>query len=133
MAYNWCEYLIFARSLRDTPAVLASVCKDETIKRNIVSRAYYSAFHHSKKYAELKSGTTFPYEHVHSEVQDWFRNNKEKEIFDALRELGTWRANCDYDDDVPGLNFLMREGLKDSGKIYYLIKSRRQSQHLPPI
>ena len=52
MAYNWYEYLVFARNLRDNPAFLGCVCKDETIKRNIVSRAYYSAFHHSKKYAD---------------------------------------------------------------------------------
>jgi uncharacterized protein (UPF0332 family) len=132
MAYNWYEYLVFARNLRDNPAFLGCVCKDETIKRNIVSRAYYSAFHHSKKYAELY-GKTFSTEHVHSEVQDWFYQHKEKQVYDALRELSKWRGHCDYDDDIPRLNDFVRDGLKDSGKIYYLIKSKRELNHFPPI
>lgn len=133
MVYNWCEYLVFARNLRENPAFLACVCGEETLKRNIISRAYYSAFHNSKKYAELKGRVTFSREHVHSDVQNWFQQNGEREVLAALRELGRWRTQCDYDDDVPGLDNLVKNGLKDSGKIYYLIKTKRQTNHLPPI
>jgi uncharacterized protein (UPF0332 family) len=133
MTYNWCEYLIFARNLRDDPVFLACVCKDETLKRNVISRAYYAAFHHAKKYAELKKGSEFSRDHIHSELQNWFRQKNEKQLYDSLRELSIWRTQCDYDDEVPGINELIRDSVKGSGRVYHLIKSKRESQHLPPI
>jgi hypothetical protein len=68
MPYDWYDYLVFARNLHENPEFLKCICKEETIERNIVSRAYYSAFHHAKKYAETHGRVTFPETGTHRAV-----------------------------------------------------------------
>ena len=53
MAFNWGEYLTFAKNLYEKQDIDGITCSREAVDRCIVSRAYYAAFHHAKKYAEM--------------------------------------------------------------------------------
>jgi uncharacterized protein (UPF0332 family) len=48
MAFNWGEYLTFAKDLYKKQDIDGITCSREAIDRCIVSRAYYAAFHHAK-------------------------------------------------------------------------------------
>lgn len=89
MAFDWNEYLKFAKDLKEIRDKLNTngiTCSQEAVNRCIVSRAYYAAFHEAKNYAESRLGSKFEGEHVHSEVSNWFKNNKHRNLSDDLRE-----------------------------------------------
>ncbi|MFZ1898100.1 hypothetical protein [Methanoregula sp.] len=119
MPYNWYNYLVFARNLNNNPVFIASVCDDETIKRNCVSRAYYAAFHHAKNYAETQGGFKFPEDDVHAAVKRWFKQNKKFNVWNDLRELSTWRNDCDYKDEVSNLDTLTIKSLKGAERVHH--------------
>jgi hypothetical protein len=118
--FDWNQYLIFAQDLdnmRDPFTNRGITCNQETIDRCIVSRAYYSAFHHSKKYAERRMGYKFSINNVHEEVREWFFNNDRKSVFYQLRDLSAWRNQCDYEDNVENFSKLIKDSRKTAGKI----------------
>jgi uncharacterized protein (UPF0332 family) len=119
MPYDWYDYLVFARNLHENPEFLKCICKEETIERNIVSRAYYSAFHHAKKYAETHGRVTFPETGTHRAVKDWFRSNQKFNMWNDLRELSNWRDDCDYKDEVPNLGSLVKKSVKGSERFHH--------------
>ncbi|MFA5332318.1 MAG: hypothetical protein WC342_08065 [Methanoregula sp.] len=118
MAYNWDNYLIFAQNLDKNPALLNSVCDNETIQRCIVSRAYYAAFHAAKKKAESTEGVRFSRKGVHGIVQDWYFHHNKKDVFDDLRDLSKMRNQCDYDDHIQNLLHVLKNSLATADKIY---------------
>jgi len=120
--FDWNQYLTFAQDLDDMRAPSTNrgmTCSQETIDRCIVSRAYYAAFHHSKKYAERRIGHEFPVDRVHEEVRDWFFNNNKKGVFYQLRDLSTWRNQCDYEDNVENFPKLIKDSRKTAGTIIH--------------
>jgi hypothetical protein len=122
MSFNWNEYLTFAQdldNLRNNTNNLGITCSQEAIDRCIVSRAYYAAFHHSKKYAENRMGKKFPDDNIHEDVRMWFFSNDKKWVFFDLREFSKWRNQCDYDDNVENFPKLIRDSRKTAGKILY--------------
>jgi hypothetical protein len=122
MPFNWNDYYTFAQdldNLRNTANNGRLTCSQEAIDRCIVSRAYYAAFHHSKKFAEREMGEKFSNDKIHEEVRRWFISNNQKGIFYDLREFSKWRNQCDYDDDVANLPKLIRDSRKMAGKIIH--------------
>jgi uncharacterized protein (UPF0332 family) len=121
MSYDWHDYLIFAQNLNKNPAFVACVCEEETLKRNIVSRAYFSAFHYAKRHAETTTRVPFPEAGVHSAVKRWYKDKKQFKILNDLRELVEWRDNCDYKDNIPtsNLNTLVEKSLKAAERVHH--------------
>ena len=79
MPFEWTDYLTFATDLdnnRNNEDLRCLTCPQEAIDRCIVSRAYYAAFHHSKKHAEQKLGYKFPDSDIHHDVRIWFLTNR---------------------------------------------------------
>jgi hypothetical protein len=121
MAFNWGEYLTFAKNLYEKQDIDGITCSREAVDRCIVSRAYYAAFHHAKKYAEMNLHKPFPRDNVHQHVGNWFRNNNKNGIANDLREFSRWRTDCDYDDDVTDLHIKIRSSIKSAGRIIYAL------------
>jgi hypothetical protein len=119
MTYNWYDYLVFARNLNKNPTFVTCFCEEDTIKRNIVSRAYYAAFHYAKKHAEDTSKIKFSEYDVHSAVKRWYKDNKQIRIWNDLRELSDWREICDYEDDISNLDILVEKSLKGAERVHH--------------
>jgi hypothetical protein len=121
-SFDWNQYLSFAQDLdnmRDPTTNKGITCCQEAIDRCIVSRAYYAAFHHAKKYVESRTGQKFSIDNVHDEVSFWFFNHYKKGTFYDLREFRKWRNQCDYDDIVENFPKLIRDSRKTAGKIIH--------------
>ncbi|MEN6444055.1 MAG: hypothetical protein ABFC71_09940 [Methanoregula sp.] len=119
MTYNWYDFLVFARNLNINPTFVSCVCEEETIKRNIVSRSYYAAFHHAKNHAEDQGNFKFPKVGVHSAVQRWYKDKRQFKVLNDLRELSDWRDKCDYHDEISNLDKLVKDSLKGAERIHH--------------
>lgn len=124
MPFDWDQYLIFAKGLRDNPDLPSIPCDREAIDRSIVSRSYYSAFHCARIYAENQRKKPFDWEGIHIAVQMWYRDNRRNSpIPQDLRDFSKIRNQCDYDDDVENLQDLIISSIKTAGKIKFKIQS----------
>ncbi len=112
MAFDWREYLSLATALRGQSGEGYSV---EACDRTAVSRAYYSAFRTALNYAQTEQGF-IPKRDAsdHARVARHFRQmgGRWAVVADALEDLRHWRNQCDYDDQVPGLEQLVATALQ---------------------
>lgn len=110
MAFAWREYLDLARLL---VAQAGGRCMAESAYRSAVSRAYYAAFNHALQYATDFLGFV-PHARPEDRAQDHGRlrahlQRRRRSLAAArLGHLRTWRNECDYVDDLPGVDFAAR-------------------------
>ncbi len=112
MAFDWCEFLHFAQATQGQSGVGYSA---EAANRTAISRAYYASFHIALQYAQTYQG----YQPVrtaseHSRLRDHFRQlgGRWLSVAQALSILRVMRNQCDYDDQVPGLEQLVATALQ---------------------
>ncbi len=96
-AFNWIEYLQLARHLeKNQPSGLSAAAL-----RSVVSRAYYSAFHHAEKWIYGQGHPPYPRHGKHAAVIRDLKNKYYKnDASDQLKSLRILREQCDYDDNV---------------------------------
>ncbi len=94
MAFECREFVEFARLLVQTGA------DNEAAMRTAVSRAYFGAFCHAKRYAIAKLGYQ-PQGDAddHGRLRNQFRG-KHGVIGDKLHRLRLWRNEADYPDET---------------------------------
>jgi hypothetical protein len=96
MPYNWNNYLSLAEELHNSD-LMQSDC--EAIKRTVISRSYYAAYHHARinaektgyEYNNKKRGST------HDQVREWI-DAYEPNYANLLGKLYELRVDADYYD-----------------------------------
>lgn len=104
MPFNWQEYLDLASFLNDNSE--RGGFSKEAALRSAVSRAYFAAYCHARKYAILylkHIPSSFSEENEHKSVRECFKRNSRAKIAIPLDKLRQFRNDCDYDDEVLGL------------------------------
>ena len=96
MSFDWHDYFLFAQKLTANPNLPGP---EEAALRSAISRAYYSAYIQSRRWAEARgliiSGST------HKAVIDYFkqsRDKSQKNIGYELDRLRLYRTEADYDN-----------------------------------
>ena len=123
MAFNWREYLFFARFTKD----LAD--KDfsrEASQRCAVSRAYFAAFCCARNFAVangfvIRDGDDRA--KIHTQIREHFRKDApRRHLAGSLDRLRQWRNNCDYDNEVPNIEFVVEGSFREAEKILDSVK-----------
>jgi hypothetical protein len=138
---NWDDFLEIAKFFRNKnyfPTDLTPALQD-VLKRNVVGRAYYSAFNKTVEYAS--NNLSFKpdlagNENIHSEIRkhlkmlsQGFQKTKENtlanilvEIEDCLDTLRNYRNNCDYHKKIfTNLDDLANESIDLAERVFVLL------------
>jgi len=113
-AFDWTQYLIFAKEL--------SKRSDEAALRSAISRAYYAAFNHARAYCAAKA---IP-------VPESFEHSSHKVVWDALLNRGRTlagaqiqgtrlkrkRHNADYESEVENISEVVQQALAESDAVF---------------
>ncbi|MHC4620259.1 MAG: hypothetical protein ACYTEQ_21130 [Planctomycetota bacterium] len=118
MAFAWKEYLDVANLLlgQEVEAGL------EAAKRSAVSRAYYAAYGHTKKHVTDRKGYEQTEYSDHSRLRRFCQNHRMNSVARNLEQLCMWRENCDYDDDVPGLENMISNAINIAEKVIQTLR-----------
>ncbi len=117
MPFDWGEFLALARDFQGRSGPGYS---EEAAHRTAVSRAYYAAFGRTCNYAEanlrFRPGRTGE---DHRQLREYLRRQPYPwpDVADDLHEWRTWRNQCDYDPDVPGLQPLVTSAIRCAERI----------------
>ncbi len=120
--FDWSSYLVFAQDLLENDFGSVS----ETRWRNIISRAYYAAFHLAWIYLKEKDELKDTSKKLHEEVIAYFLDNSDQDkvklgcVIDTLR----WeRVKADYYDEFQGISRRKAElAIKDSQDVLQMLK-----------
>jgi hypothetical protein len=102
MAFDWGQYLVLARSLLGWGGPPAA---HEAAQRSAVSRVYYAAFCNTRNYARDWLGFV-PRNDAddHGRLRDHLKRRKRWAVASRLDQLRQWRNECDYLDDLAGVD-----------------------------
>ena len=106
MTFDWREYLALAEFILSQAG---GGCTTEAAYRGCVSKAYYAAFNHARRYATDFLAFT-PRARAEDRSQDHGRlrahlmKRRRRAVADALHALRDMRNECDYVDDLSGVN-----------------------------
>jgi hypothetical protein len=106
MSFDWTEYLELAEFLLSQAG---SGCTQEASCRGSASKAYYAAFNYARQYASTYLGFV-PRTQVEDRSQDHgrlrahFIKRRRRRVADTLHTLRDLRNQCDYVDDLSGIN-----------------------------
>ena len=115
MSFDWKEYLNLARFLQGYGG---SSFNQEAGFRCSVSSAYYAAFCHARNYARDQHRFIPTYKSEdHRRVREYFRNLGMTGISSKLDDLRGWRNNCDYDDMVSNISYLVSSAIARAQEI----------------
>jgi hypothetical protein len=114
MAFDWRESLRFARLLR----LERRGWSEEAGWRTAVSRAYDAAFCHLRNDAAAHRGFV-PRRDAgdHGRLQAHLRDVGHEAVAQQLGALRVWRNQCDYDDEVEGLELMVVEATARAGEL----------------
>ncbi len=106
MPFDWREYLDLARLL---VSQAGAGCTHEAAYRGAVSKAYYAAFNYARRYATSFLGfvpRTRPEDRSqdHGRLRAHLIQRRRRRVADMLHTLRGLRNECDYVDDLTGLN-----------------------------
>ncbi|HWS84288.1 MAG TPA: HEPN domain-containing protein [Ktedonobacteraceae bacterium] len=109
MSFDWSHYLVIAEELF---VEAVDTAHKEASLRCSISRAYYSAFHHARhklydKWNISVSENAF----AHAQVQNLFKQRKEKDLAWKLKYMRSARNKVDYDDQLVDLETTAQEVL----------------------
>lgn len=118
MAFDWSEYLMVAQSLSQ-----GTVCNSvEAARRSAVSRAYYAAYGHARRYATRRlTFTPSRSADDHWRLCEYLAEKRYEDLANDLEELRRWRNQCDYDDTVGALEGLVSASLKGARNIIKIL------------
>lgn len=117
--FDWSQYLVLAKDL--------SARSDEAALRSAISRAYYAAYHHAKRFCASKSIsiTTSGGNSDHYDLWETFGRRAGK-TFAKVHTVGTRlkrkRGNADYDAEIVSLASVVADSIKDSDTIFFYLK-----------
>lgn len=99
MSFNWEDYKLLAEHLHNNP----DSAIHEAYHRSAISRAYYAAFHITKKKMVDKYGFSYLTVNAHRRLSDFLKEKKKDnaDIGEArkyLNRLKDQRMSADYDD-----------------------------------
>jgi len=119
MLFDWREYLDLAQSLQSHSG---GSFTQEAALRCAVSRAYYAAFCHARNFARDEQSYE-PYNdgRDHGGLRRHFRKTRREDIVRILDWLREWRNDCDYKDEVLGIDVMLKNAIKKSEEIFIKI------------
>lgn len=111
--FTWKDFFDFSKKIREEAVTQKTPPEQFTdaMFRTATSRAYYSAFHQVKRFAEIKLGYTFPHfpnsndprSSRHGSHKDLIEflflqsDQNVRDIGDKLNDCKAARVKCDYD------------------------------------
>jgi hypothetical protein len=102
--FDWKEYLEIARHLEREAG--RTIPHEEAARRRAISSAYQAAFCHVRNHE--RATTHFPSRgdpDDHGRLRAHLKKQgKKKGIADRLDQLRQWRNDCDYTDDLGGVD-----------------------------
>ena len=106
MTFDWREYLALADFIL---LHAGSGCTTEAAYRGCVSKAYYAAFNHARLYATdflafIPRTRAEDRSQDHGRLRAHLMKRRRRAIADALHSLRDMRNECDYVDDLSGVN-----------------------------
>lgn len=111
--FDWREFLELAELLAGPAGDSVAVQLSEATHRSAVSRAYYAAFCHARRYAQRNLGYLPRYTAAdHGSLRRHYDAHGLSAIADDLDKLRDWRNECDYDDVVVDLGTKLADGLE---------------------
>lgn len=115
MAFDWSEYLLFARKISGE----AVCCSEEAELRSAISRAYYAAFCCARNRARDALGFVPSGKGVdHQRVPEFYARRGATDIERWLKALRESRNTCDYFDTMPatseGLPHMLSMAIADA-------------------
>jgi hypothetical protein len=114
MAFDWREYLRFARLLH----LERRAWSEEAGWRTAVSRAYYAAFCHLRNDAAAHGGFVPRRDPGdHGRLQAHLRDVGHEAAAQQLGSLRVWRNQCDYDDEVERLELMVVAATATAGEL----------------
>jgi hypothetical protein len=127
LSFDWAEYLSVAEGYHGSP-VSGPAAGAAAFGRSAVSRAYYAAFGVARQYLREVQRVSFaPAAAVHTLVWRLLAASDDEElrrIGFALDLLRRARNQCDYDDEVTGLERLALTSLRDARDIIRTLRRR---------
>ncbi len=123
MSFDWTQYLFLAEQLNKEAG---SSPKREAMLRSAISRAYYAAFCHSRKFLVDQKNKVIPSNPAaHGLVRELFEDNGstlELTIATNLDRLRIERNKADYDDEVSGIDSMPTFALKLCQEVFLNIR-----------
>ena len=103
-------------------------------QRSAVSRAYYAAFGHTRKYAADHLGFEARNDpDDHGRLKHFLNKGKTKVLATRLDRLRQWRNACDYDDEPdPDLPGLVASAIAEAQKVIDLLAPPVPPTEPPP-
>ncbi len=124
VGFDWWEFLELAQHLQGQSGPRYSV---EASNRSAVSRAYYAAFCSARNFAQEQQGFQVTHtakdharlvEHFKQQGGQWIR------LAATLERLRRWRNECDYQDCVEDLQWVVASALRDATKVSQVLQGR---------
>jgi hypothetical protein len=106
MPFDWTQYLDLAQFLLTQAGIGAA---PEAAQRGSVSKAYYAAFNYARQYATNYLGfiaRTRPEDRSqdHGRLRAHLIKRRRRRVADTLHGLRNLRNDCDYVDDLSGMD-----------------------------
>lgn len=129
MAFDWNNFLTFAESIKrqvESGRFPAGEWAD-SMKRSGVSRAYYSMYHFSEKYAVSNLGyQPDTSKDTHVKLRFCFTDlgwgDKRRQIQPILARMHKYRKECDYDDELTSdVDAMLESTLLDAEEVKTLL------------
>ncbi len=108
MAFDWRAYLELAQELAQRPS---SSPLHEAAQRSAASRAYYAAFGCTRHWAVRRGFSPTGTARDHLLLREHLRRAGKLRLASRLNSLRIWRNLCDYANQVPNLNHVVRSSL----------------------
>src|SRR5437867_1172007 len=106
MPFDWENYLVIARELRDQVRGSQGNTKSEALKRTAISRAYYAAYHFAEDFAQTSLSYIPTTKDAHTSLREHYRrqfgNVNHQDVRPTLARLHRARKKSDYDPDGLG-------------------------------
>lgn len=128
--YDWLQYRDFAQYLLNTIDKFEAPIEEETIFRNILSRAYYSAYHYTREYLEC-CGIEFSHGDSHIGVITSIKSidNNHSLLGIKLERLKKKRVDADYKHNFPYSKRDIELSLRESINIINQIDQCKNEHH----
>ncbi len=123
ISFIWTDFLDLAKELTGKSDI--DTIK-EAMQRTAISRAYYASFGFARVFIENKYSISFESSfNIHSDIQDWFINNNNREcrrIGSKLQRLRKFRNQADYDNQMDRIDEIVEHSLVYSSYIIDKLK-----------
>ncbi len=118
MPFDWYGYLEIARHLSRGVTNLST----EATGRSAVSRAYYAAYGHTRRYAKGYGFRPSGGAADHARLVAYLKANGHPSEADDLEDMRILRNQCDYDDTVGALALIVPTSISGAARLIQTLR-----------